>query len=314
MKILHLNDMAADTLFGGAEYNASSVIAALRSMGHEVEDCGMRPCGQGMASARLPDCGKLDHDVILLGSWSLIDPRWLLRALECTKAPLVLWMHNIPWCRNYSGECGGNVDAQHKGCRVPLYWSIISRATTVLCYSPPQLMRALATFGPPSTRDKYRILPIFCDHAEDFYSHRDDEREPGSVASVSRHGAAKGVHCYSIFARTNPKLGPFRSYGTYHDGVRELYKSAGIDVQESVQPADLPALLGRHEYFFHQPPQLDTGPRTIVEARLAGCKVVAARTCGYTEHPDWALPDEELVARCKLAPMAAAKAVCDAVA
>ena len=311
MKIISVNDMAADTLFGGAEYNCAAVLAELQAQGHEVEDHGMRHTGDGVTiEAHLPNPQELDADILMLGQFNVIDPRWLLTAMQHSKARVVLWLHTLPWCRNYSGACGGAVDPSHAGCRVPLYWEMIRRADTVLCYSPAQANAALRVFGGLGQFDKYRILPIFCDSAAEFYAHRNDEKAPGSVLSVARHCDAKGALAYCLFAATNAHhLGPFRAVGTYKPGIRERYEQHGIECIDRVPLEDLPAMLGASEYFYHQPPQLDTGPRTIVEARLAGCKLITSCQCGYQGHPLWEMSDEELVARCMTAPKSAAKAV-----
>lgn len=308
-RILSVSDYAAESLFGGAEMNTSAVIARLREMGHDVEDVGLKPSGKpGLYKrAELPDPVRLNHHRILLGNLTLYDPRWLADLVRIHGDRCVLWIHDAPWCMFRSGSCHGKWTADHAGCRVALYLPVVKKCRRVLFYSPYQAQIFDAMLG-PLYEGKRTILPIFCDRAGSFVrAGKCGHRKPGSVLAAGRFSPAKGGDLFYMFAKRNAgKYSSIKAVGRCDPQRRKAMEEAGVECRDHVPPAEMVAEYASAEWFFHQPPQLDAGPRTIVEARLAGCKLIVGENCGYLSHPAWALDDEALAKHCETASSIAA--------
>ena len=289
---------------GGAEHNMCLVLDELRAMGHEAIDLGMRHIGNGMVGVQLPDPAGLEADRFLVGNWAQLDPRWVLGLMKAHPGKVDVWIHDRPWCAHRTGECNGHIQPRH-ACRIALYWTMMQQARRVYFYAPDQMLSAAGYFGPSP---KYTMLPMFCENSADFYAHRNDERDPGSVVYLGRISGGKGAQCLAMFAGTNKgRFTSIKAYGTLqNEGQREELEALGVTICEPVPVEEVPAILGRSEWFFHQPPAPDACPRTVTEARLAGCRLILGPHCGNLNHPDWQASDEELVAITQGAPRHAA--------
>jgi glycosyltransferase involved in cell wall biosynthesis len=310
VKILSVSDYAADSRYGGAEMNTMAVLEDLRAQGHEVEDLGLRHLeGNIYQRTGLPDPVRLNHGRIILGNATTLDPRWLYDLVRIHSDRLVLWIHDAPWCGFRAGCCGGKYRPEHVACNVPRYLPLMRKARRVLFYTPMQRGLADAMFGTvPEGRSS--ILPLFCDSPRSFLeAAKTTPRVPGTVLAVGRMSPAKGADMFHSFAARNRGRYKIKAIGRCADNVKESFEAVGVEMLPHIDHASLPAQYAAAEYFFHQPPQMDAGPRTVIEARLAGCRLLVSEACGLFSHPAWALDDEALTTHCEGAVAATAAEV-----
>lgn len=152
------------------------------------------------------------------------------------------------------------------------------------------------TFENASTQ----VLPIFCDRASSFYeAPKKMGRKIDTVIVVGRQSQAKGGLNTLMFAKRNPQY-HVDVYGNMPPEIKkQLEETKNVTLHGHVDHEKLPELYAGHEYFFHQPEVLDAGPRTLVEAHLAGCKPIVNNNLGYLTHPSWGADDGLLVKGCE---------------
>lgn len=296
MKLTILHDYRPDPKWGGAEQNMIALCDEAEKQGHTIAWYGFEKADEGMKfEAPTPD--KVDGDILILGSISILDPRWVNDIVERFAGRIVAWCHDAPWCFTRCGSCEGQYQPQHKGCQMGWYWHLYRKASVVLCYSPLHEQRINNVFPGVETE----VLPIFCDRASVFYEARHLPTKQDSVIVVGRQSHAKGGLGTMIFAKRNPQY-HVDVYGNMPDEIKKQFAEIeNVTLHGHVDHELLPELYGAHEYFFHQPEVLDAGPRTLVEARLAGCKLITNNRLGYPTHPVWDCEDERLVKGCKQA-------------
>jgi hypothetical protein len=298
VKLVYVHDFDPETCVGGAERNAGALCAEAKRHGYEVQTYGMKATPEGdQMEVVLPDPSKVEADVLVFGSIYRLDPRWCLHLAERFRGRYACLVQSCEWCQHAGGSCYGRFCGDHSPtCQLGRFYSLYSGAQSVVFLSPLIYDHWARFFGALVKAPRLAMLPLFHESADLFASQADKPKDANLVLAAGRQSQHKGGRNFACFAARNRSL-KCRAVGSAPQDIGEMLVGNGVDLSREVPIDKMPEEYGKAGKFFCQPAGIDSWPRTVIEARLAGCELIVNTNVGVMTHPDWKVDDAAFLKR-----------------
>jgi hypothetical protein len=296
VKLVYIHDFDPITCVGGAERNAKALCEEATRRGYEVQTFGMKP-KDGCMEAVLTDPSKVEADVLIFGSIYRLDPRWCLNVAERFRGRYACLVQSSEWCQLSGGACYGGFCGDHSpSCQLGRFYSLYSMAQSVVFLSPLIYDHWAKFFGALVKTPRLAMLPLFHEDADAYASQANTPKDVNLVlyaGRLSQHKGGRNLACYA--ARNRDKH--CKAIGSAPQDIGEMCAGNGVELVGQFPADKMPGEFGKAGSFFCQPAGVDSWPRTVIEARLAGCELIVNGNVGVMTHPDWKVDDAAFVKR-----------------
>lgn len=229
------------------------------------------------------------HDIVLLTPASLFHPPDLLIVSNCTmfdrkrlsdmvhQSKTVFFFHDYIFCRHRLYYPMGD---RCRDCGDRDYWLGLFLSAKLIIYLSPLHQQYTWKLLPELQNIKSCLVPSAIDPFPFLMYHNHPDRR--GVLAVNHLLGFKGKENLFTFARDNPEI-VINAYGQA-EPTENL--PSNINVLPSKLYGEMPELFSKYEYYIEIPDTPQPFNRTIVEAKLAGCRIITNKLVGATSW-DW---------------------------